>query len=40
MQVEGEVPHNNLLVGCMNAMGVEATTFGNPKYCTGALSLA
>ncbi|MFZ6182471.1 DUF1552 domain-containing protein [Nannocystis pusilla] len=40
MQVQGDVPHNNLLVGCMNAMGLETTTFGNPKYCTGALSLA
>ena len=40
MQVQGDVPHNNLLVGLMNTMGLEATTFGNPKYCTGALSLA
>jgi hypothetical protein len=39
LQVQGEVPHNNLWVGCMNAMGLEATTFGNPVYCTGALAL-
>jgi hypothetical protein len=31
-------PHNNLLVSCLNAFGVEATTFGNPAYCTGALA--
>jgi hypothetical protein len=31
-------PHNNLLVSVANAMGVGLTTFGNPAYCTGALS--
>jgi hypothetical protein len=31
-------PHNNLLVSLLNAMGVPATTFGDPNYCTGALS--
>jgi hypothetical protein len=30
-------PHNNLLVSLMNAMGVPATTFGKPEWCTGAL---
>jgi len=40
MQVPGKVPHNNLLVGCMNAMGVPTKTFGNPAYCTGSLDLA
>jgi hypothetical protein len=40
-KVDGEVPHNNLWVGCMNAMGLdEVTTFGNPEYCTGALDLS
>lgn len=39
MQVGGDVPHNNLWVGVMNAMGLEVTTFGNPAYCTGALGL-
>ncbi|HET9930100.1 MAG TPA: DUF1552 domain-containing protein, partial [Polyangiaceae bacterium] len=32
------VPHNNLLVTILNAMGVAATTFGDPKFCTGPLS--
>jgi hypothetical protein len=31
-------PHNNLLVSIANAFGTNITTFGNPKYCTGALS--
>jgi hypothetical protein len=31
-------PHNNLLVSCLNLMGVPATTFGNPAYCTGPLA--
>lgn len=31
-------PHNNLLVGIANAVGLpDVKTFGNPKYCTGAL---
>jgi hypothetical protein len=32
------IPHNNLLVSLLNAMGVPATTFGNPANCTGALT--
>jgi hypothetical protein len=32
------VPHNNLLVSIANAMGTKIGTFGNPAYCTGALS--
>jgi hypothetical protein len=32
------VPQNNLLVSCLNLMGVPATTFGNPAYCTGPLA--
>ena len=32
--------HNDLLVGIANAMGTNITTFGNPAYCTGPLSLA
>jgi hypothetical protein len=31
-------PHNNLLVAIANVMGTNITTFGNPAYCTGALS--
>jgi hypothetical protein len=30
--------HSNLLVSLMNMMGVPATTFGNPMYCTGPLA--
>jgi hypothetical protein len=33
-------PHNNLLVTIANLFGTKITTFGNPAYCTGALSLA
>ncbi len=32
-----DVPHNNLLVALMNAMGVSATTFGDPAYCNRPL---
>lgn len=38
LKYDGTVPHNNLLVSCLNAMGIEATSFGNPAYCTGPLS--
>jgi hypothetical protein len=31
------VPHNNLLVSMMNAMGLPDTTIGNPAFCTGPL---
>ena len=34
----GSVPHNNLLVSCLNLMDVPASTFGNPAYCTGRLA--
>nr|PZN21640.1 MAG: hypothetical protein DIU78_17105 [Pseudomonadota bacterium] len=30
--------HNDLLVSVLNAMGVPATTFGNPEVCSGPLS--
>jgi len=32
------VPHNNLLVSILNLFGDTRTTFGDPKYCTGALT--
>jgi hypothetical protein len=32
------VPHNNLLVSIMNAMGPPDQTIGNPAYCTGPLA--
>jgi hypothetical protein len=38
LQYGGTVPHNDLLVSCMNAMGVDVDTFGNPAYCTGPLA--
>ena len=31
-------PHNNLLVSLLNVFGGTETTFGDPKYCTGALA--
>jgi hypothetical protein len=33
-----KIPHNNLCVSLINMMGGAATTFGNPAYCTGALT--
>lgn len=39
LQLAGEVPHNNLWVGCMQAMGLDVKTFGNPEYCTGSVNL-
>jgi hypothetical protein len=33
----GDIPHNNLLVSIMNAMGLPATTFGDPEFCSGPL---
>jgi hypothetical protein len=32
-----DLPHNNLLVSILNAMGFDDTTFGIPGCCTGAL---
>jgi hypothetical protein len=32
------VPHNNLLVSLLNAMGMPDTTFGKPEWCQGPLS--
>lgn len=39
LKLNGEVPHNNLWVSCLNMFGVETNTFGDPAYCTGALNL-
>ena len=33
----GDVPHNNLLVSLLNAMGLPDQTFGKPDWCTGPL---
>jgi hypothetical protein len=38
LDLGGTVPHNNLLVSLLNAMGVAATTFGHPDFCTGPLT--
>ena len=38
LKFSGSVPHNNLLVSCLNLMDVPATTFGNPAYCTERLA--
>jgi hypothetical protein len=32
------LPHNNLLLSIVNAMGVPDTTFGKPDWCSGPLS--
>jgi len=32
------LPHNNLLVSILNAMGVPDTKFGKPDWCTGPLT--
>jgi hypothetical protein len=32
------VSHNNLLVSILNLFGEPATTFGDPRYCTGPLA--
>ena len=33
----GDVPHNNLLVSILNAMGIPDRTFGKTDWCTGPL---
>jgi hypothetical protein len=36
---EGQaVPHNNLLVSILNAMGIPDAKFGKPEWCTGPLA--
>ena len=37
LSFEGDVPHNNLLVSILNAVGIPDATFGNTDWCTGAL---
>lgn len=37
LEYTGDVPHNNLLVSLLNAMGLPHTTFGDANYCTGPL---
>jgi hypothetical protein len=38
LNFNGNVPHNNLLISLLNAMGVETNSFGMPEYCSGPLS--
>jgi hypothetical protein len=38
LRYTGHVPHNNLLVSLLNALGIPDSTFGRPEWCTGALS--
>jgi hypothetical protein len=39
LSYEGQgLPHNNLLVSILNAMGVPDTTFGKSEWCTGRLT--
>ena len=39
LNYEGQgLPHNNLLVSILNAMGVPDTTFGKTDWCTGPLT--
>jgi hypothetical protein len=37
LQYKTTMSHNNLLVSILNMMGVPASSFGNPAYCTGPL---
>ena len=37
LSFQGAVPHNNLLVSLLNAMGLSATRFGKPEWCSGPL---
>ncbi len=39
VKIAPSAPHNNLLTSVANAMGVPITTFGNPAYCTGPLTV-
>ena len=38
VQCPAGTSHGNLLVSILNAMGVEATTFGVPQFATGPLA--
>jgi hypothetical protein len=38
LHFEGAVPHNNLLVSLLNALGIPDQTFGEPDWCDGPLS--
>jgi hypothetical protein len=38
LSFDGDVPHNNLLLSLIHAMGQNDTSFGNPDWCTGPLT--
>ena len=37
LRFDGDVPHNNLLLSLIQAMGLDDRSFGNPDWCTGPL---
>ena len=38
LRFDGNVPHNNLLLSLIHAMGQDDSSFGNPDWCTGPLA--
>ena len=38
LRYDGRVPHNNLLLSLIHAMGLDDSSFGNPDWCTGPLA--
>jgi hypothetical protein len=38
LRFDGSVPHNNLLLSLIHAMGQDDSSFGNPDWCTGPLA--
>jgi len=38
LSYDGDVPHNNLLLSILHAMGIPDTSFGKPEWCTGPLA--
>ena len=38
LRFDGDVPHNNLLLSLLHAMGQDDASFGNPDWCTGPLT--
>jgi hypothetical protein len=38
LRFDGNVPHNNLLLSLIHALGQADTSFGDPDWCTGPLT--
>jgi hypothetical protein len=38
LRFDGNVPHNNLLLSLIHAMGQDDSSFGDPDWCTGPLT--